>query len=261
MLGAASGEAQLRQIDAEAKLAERDLREAEAAWARIRGALANLVRLSSLVDVQHPGILSALQAARQALEYFTAGKAVHEALRGRGAEVQDLVDMAKDLDALQTSLDDIAHGLQDEVRRLELELQRTAGSPSRTGGAMLSREVMALLKALDSAGIPAVPLCDVVGVAEADWQYAAEALLGRGREAIIVEPPLLARAFDLMWQNRNAYAGCTLVKTSATASTRTNTPPGSILEALRTDDQHAMAFLTVRIGALRKAEQLVGAVD
>jgi uncharacterized protein YPO0396 len=254
LLGAASGEAQLRQIDAEAKLAERDLREAEAAWARIRGALADLVRLSSLVDVQHPGILSALQAARQALEYFPAGKAVHEALRGRGAEVQDLVDMAKDLDALQTSLDDIAHGLQDEVRRLELELQRTAGSPSRTGGAMLSREVTALLKALDSAGIPAVPLCDVVGVAEADWQYAAEALLGRGREAIIVEPPLLARAFDLMWQNRNAYAGCTLVKTSATASTRKNTPPGSILEALRTDDRHALAFLTVRIGGFRKAE-------
>ncbi|KQT52111.1 MULTISPECIES: SbcC/MukB-like Walker B domain-containing protein [unclassified Aureimonas] len=254
LLGAASGEAQLRQIDAEAKLAERDIADAGLAWSRIQSALADILRLSALVDRPGAAALAALDAARQALSLAPAGQPLHETLRGRGDRLQALVEEARRIDGLQVALDDLAHGLQTEVRRLEADHEQAASGRARPHGGFLSREVVKLLSALEAAGIPAVPLCDVVGIAEPDWQYAAESLLGRGREAIIVPPPLLSRAFDLMWQDRNAFAGCTLVKTSATASTRSFVQPGSILEALSTEDEHARAFLTVRIGAFRKAE-------
>lgn len=251
LLGAASGEAQLRQIDAEAKLAERDIREADAAWSRLRTALGDLVAMAAVAQTENP---AAIDAARQALSLMPPGRALHETLRGRGETIQALVETARAVDGLQAVLDDLAHRLQNEVRRLELDLERLETGRSRPNGGLLSREVVKLLAALEAAGIPAVPLCDVVGIADPRWQYAAEALLGRGREAIIVAPPLLPRAFDLMWQDRNAFAGCTLVKTSATATTRTSVPPGSILEALETDNDHALAFLAVRIGAFRKAD-------
>ena len=67
---------------------------------------------------------------------------------------------------------------------------------SSSGGAALSRETMKLLDALAPGHRPD-PLCDVVEVVEEDWQYAVEALLGRGREAI-VDPSRLNEAFDLM---------------------------------------------------------------
>lgn len=254
LLGAASGEAQLRQIDAEARLAARDITEAESAWARLRTALTEIPDVFDAAGAKEPATVAAVDAARQAVSLMPAGRALHEALRGRGERIQALVEEARGIDALQATLDDRGHAIQDAVRRLEEELERAEESRARPNGGLLSREVVKLLAALDAAGIPAVPLSDVVGVADPRWQYAAEALLGRAREAIIVEPPLLNRAFELMWQDRNAFAGCTLVKTSATGSTRSNVPPGSILEALETDDPHARAFLAVRIGAFRKAD-------
>ncbi|WP_019995846.1 SbcC/MukB-like Walker B domain-containing protein [Aureimonas ureilytica] len=251
LLGAAGGEAQLRQIDAEAKLAARDLAEAEKTWARLREALTHLVRLN---DALKPSDGRAADAARQALALVPAELPPGEALRGRGERLQALIEEATRAESWQHELDEKADALLDETRRLQERLERVEAGLQRPQGALLSREATKLLTALQSDGIPAVPLCDVVEVADPSWQYAAEALLGRGREAIIVQPPLLQRAFDLMWSDRNTYSGCTLVKTSATRSTHANVASGSIVEALRTADEHARAFLAVRIGAFRKAE-------
>ncbi|WP_062112904.1 SbcC/MukB-like Walker B domain-containing protein [Aureimonas sp. AU40] len=251
LLGAAGGEAQLRQIDAEDKLAARDLAEAEKQWTRLREALAHLVRLH---DALKPSDPRASDAARQALALVPAELPPGEALRGRGERLQALVEEATRAESWQHELDAKADALLDETRRLQERLERVEGGLQRPQGALLSREATKLLSALQSDGIPAMPLCDVVEVVDPSWQYAAEALLGRGREAIIVQPPLLQRAFDLMWSDRNTFSGCTLVKTSATRSTNAHVPAGSIVEALRTADEHAKAFLAVRIGAFRKAE-------
>ncbi|WP_062218270.1 SbcC/MukB-like Walker B domain-containing protein [Aureimonas sp. D3] len=251
LLGAAGGEAQLRQIDAEDKLAARDLAEAEKLWLKLREALAHLVRLH---DALKPSDGRAADAARQALALSSGDLPPAEALRGRGERLQALVEEATRAENWQHELDAKADALLDETRRLQERLERVEGGLQRPQGALLSREATKLLAALQSAGIPAVPLCDVVEIADPSWQYAAEALLGRGREAIIVQPPLLQHAFDLMWSDRNTFSGCTLVKTSATRSTNAHVQAGSIVEALRTSDEHAKAFLAVRIGAFRKAE-------
>ncbi|WAJ27450.1 SbcC/MukB-like Walker B domain-containing protein [Antarcticirhabdus aurantiaca] len=255
LVAAAGGESQLRQIKAEATLAGRDLQEAEAAWTRLRRALADLARLAPLVEAPRSGEARAVDAARQALALMPDGMALHDAVRGRGETLAALIAEARLAGDWSASLDERADTAAIEARRLAEDLFRLKEAPTRTGGgAPLSREALKLLSALKSAGIPATPLCDVVEVADPSWQYAAEALLGRGREAIIVEPARLNQAFDLMWSDRNAYAGCTLVKTSATRSTALTPPAGSIVEALKTSDPHARAFLSVRIGAFRKAE-------
>ncbi|MBB3998541.1 SbcC/MukB-like Walker B domain-containing protein [Aureimonas pseudogalii] len=254
LLAQAGGESQLRQIAAEAALAGRDLKEAEAAWTRIRGAFAALVRLAETAGTVHGAHAGAVDAARQALALAPEGTPLHEALRGRGDRLQALAAEAAAIEAWSFDLDDAADRLAAEARQLESDLLRVEGGLQRPAGAILSRETTRLLAMLTERGIPAVPLCDVVEVVDAEWQYAAEALLGRGREAVIVEPRLLPSAFDLMWSDRNAFAGCTLVKTSATRGTPVHVPKGSIVEALRSDDEHARAFLAVRIGAFRKAE-------
>ncbi|WP_416357983.1 SbcC/MukB-like Walker B domain-containing protein [Aureimonas phyllosphaerae] len=256
-LAAGGGEGRLREIAAETRLNERDIREIEQGWGRIATALGTLARLvlRHAADLP-PGAVEAGRAAAEALTLVRDGDSFLDHARGKGDRLEDLVTAARRADGFEAALDKATERLGSRAHALEAELERLRGALSRPKGAggTLSREASRLLAQLQAAGIPAVPLCDVVDVADPSWQYAAEALLGRGREALIVEPSLLSQAFDLMWRDRNAFAGCTLVKTSATRSINARAPAGSILEALTTDDPHARAFLNVRIGAFRKAE-------
>ncbi|WP_279482009.1 SbcC/MukB-like Walker B domain-containing protein [Aureimonas sp. SK2] len=256
-LAAAGGEGRLREIAAETRLNERDIREIEQGWGRISQALGTLARLVLRhADDLPAGAVEAGRAAAEALTLVRDGDSFLDHARGKGDRLEELVAAARRADGFEAALDKVTERLGARAHALESELERLRGALSRPKGAggTLSREASRLLATLQAAGIPAVPLCDVVDVADPSWQYAAEALLGRGREALIVEPALLQRAFDLMWRDRNAFAGCTLVKTSATRSINARPPAGSILEALATDDPHARAFLNVRIGAFRKAE-------
>ncbi|WP_061930703.1 SbcC/MukB-like Walker B domain-containing protein [Aureimonas sp. AU22] len=256
-LAAAGGEGRLREIAAETRHNERDIREIEQGWGRIATGLGTLARLV----LRHAGDLpaGAVEAGRAAAEALTLvrdGDSFLDHARGKGDRLEDLLATARRADGFEAALDAATERLGARAHALEGELERLRGALSRPKGAggVLSREASRLLAQLQAAGIPAVPLCDLVDIVDPSWQYAAEALLGRGREALIVEPARLSQAFDLMWRDRNAFAGCTLVKTSATRGINARAPVGSILEALATDDPHARAFLAVRIGAFRKAE-------
>ncbi|WP_182086873.1 SbcC/MukB-like Walker B domain-containing protein [Aureimonas sp. ME7] len=255
-LSAAGGEGRLREIAAEGRLVERDIRDIEQGWGRIAGGLGTLARLV----VRHaanlpPGAVEAGRAAAEALTILPDGDSFFDLPRGKGGVLDDLLAQARRTSGWELALDEATERLGAKAHTQEGELERLRDALSRPQGSrLLSREALRLLTVLKDAGIPAVPLCDVVDVVDPSWQYAAEALLGRGREAIIVEPSLLQRAFDLMWSDRNAFSGCTLVKTSATRSSGGRAAPGSILEALETGNDHARAFLNVRIGAFRKAE-------
>jgi hypothetical protein len=120
--------------------------------------------------------------------------------------------------------------------------------------AILSHPVNRLINALERRGMTPVPICDVVEVIEPEWQEALESLLGRGREAIILPPENVPEAFDLMQREQDVYAGCTLVATNAHNMTKAAFTPGSVLEAVSTENQYAAAFLNDSIGGYQKAE-------
>jgi len=257
MLLQADGDAaRLRQIEIETTVAEREASDAEARWSKLQEAVTNISRLTPLAAFMAPRHSRAVEAAREAASIMKEGVHPAQAIRGKGDRLQELVDTMMDIDGWDHLLLEKADALAENLRELQREVDGMEQSLARSsaGGAALSRETMKLLETLDRRGFDPVPLCDVVEIIEEDWQYAVEALLGRGREAIIVQPEKLRDAFDLMWRDRDAYAGCTLVKTTATRSIDPRRPRGSILEAVSSEDPHAMAFMNVRIGGFMKAD-------
>lgn len=253
----ADGEAgRIRQIEIESSVAERDAKEAEDRWNKLRDAFTGIARLTPLSEFMSPRHRRAVEAAREATNLMKQGVPAAEAIRGKGDRFQELMEEALALDGWDHSLLERADALAEEMRGYQHRVDEIEHALARSGGggAPLSRETMKLLEALARRGIEPVPLCDVVEVVDEEWQYAVEALLGRGREAIIVDPSRLNEAFDIMWRDRDVFSGCTLVKTTRTSSIDPRRPRGSILEAVSSEDPHALAFLNVRIGSFMKAE-------
>lgn len=248
--------ARLRQIEVESKLAERDSTDARDRYKKLREALTSIAQLAPIKPLMTPTQAHALESAREAARLMSDGFDPAEAMRAKGVQIQELVDIVVGIEGLEVFLHEKADALMEELRTLQEKAEHLEQMLSRSGGgnAILSPQATKLLGTLARKHMNPIPLCDVVDVSDESWQYAIESLLGRGREAIIVEPDRLDEAFDLMWQDRDTYSGCTLVKTTATHLISLHTPPGSILESVVTENDHAAAFLSVRIGSFRKAE-------
>jgi capsule polysaccharide export protein KpsE/RkpR len=256
MLAQSGGEAgRLRQLEMESQWIDREQKDAETRFGKLRNGLALVAQLSPISEMMTPRQARAVKAAQEALSLVPEGRSAAEALRGKGDRVQDLVDEVMSIEGLDAFLHEKADALADEVRKLQAETERLEGMVANAGNgqALLSQPAMKLLGALSRKGMEPLPLCDVVEIVDEEWQDAVESLLGWGREAIIVAPERLDEAYDIMHRERDLYAGCTLVKTSATRPGSTRIAEGSILEAVSTDNHHALAFMNVRIGSFAKA--------
>lgn len=246
----------IRQIEVEGRLAQRDADDANERFKRLRDALGSIAQLSPVKHLMTPAQGHGLDAAREAHRLMSDGFNPAEAMKAKGLQIQELVDQVLSIEGLEVFLYEKADSMMEELRQLQEKSEHIEQMLSRSGGgnAILSSQATKLLGSLSRKRMNPIPLCDVVEVIDESWQYAIESLLGRGREAIIVEPEHLSEAFNIMWQDRDTYSGCTLVKTSSTSMISLRSAPGSILEAISTDNTHAAAFLNVRIGGFRKAE-------
>jgi energy-coupling factor transporter ATP-binding protein EcfA2 len=256
MLAQAGGEAaRLRQLEMEGQWIDREQKDAELRFGKLRNGLSLVAQLSPISEMMTPRQARAVKAAQEALSMVPEGRNPADALRGKGDRVQELVDEVMSIEGLDAFLHEKADALADDVRKLQAETERLESmvSSSGNGQALLSQPVMKLLSALSRKGMDPVPLCDVVEIVDEEWQDAVESLLGWGREAIIVAPGRLDEAYDIMHRERDLYSGCTLVKTSVTRPGNIRISDGSILEAVSTDNPHALAFMNVRIGSFAKA--------
>jgi ABC-type dipeptide/oligopeptide/nickel transport system ATPase subunit len=256
MLAQAGGEAaRLNQLEMEGQWIEREVKSAEARFSKLRSGLSNVAQLSPVSELMTPRQSRAVKAAQECLAMIPDGRPAAEALRGKGDRVQELVDEVMSIEGLDVFLHEKADALADEVRQLQAESERLEGmlASAGKGQALLSQPVMKLLSALSRKGMDPVPICDVVEIVDEEWQDAVETLLGWGREAIIVSPERLNEAYDIMHRERDLYAGCTLVKTNVTRKGGMRYPEGSILEAVSSDNPHALSFITMRVGSFLKA--------
>jgi energy-coupling factor transporter ATP-binding protein EcfA2 len=253
---AGSAGARLRHIENETRFEERERGARAERYRRIRSALAMIARLSPLSNVVTPKHGRSIAAAAKAIAMMPEAADPADALSGKGETLQALVDEVLSSAGLEDFLTEQADRLAGEVRDMQARAEELESALGRGGSerSVLSSQTARLMAALDRKGMSPVPLCDVVEIVDESWQDALESLLGRGREAIIVPPEHLAGAFDVMWRERDVYAGCTLVKTTATPETPVRPRKGSILEAVRSDNLHAMAFMDVRVGKFTKAE-------
>ena len=139
--------------------------------------------------------------------------------------------------------------LRDEIAEVT-ERRTRAGQ----GQVTLDPRTVALMSKLSEAGMKPRTLCEVAEIVENDWREAAEALLGRDREAIIVEPEDAARAVEILRGNRDSYRGCRIVNTRRLADQPRGAAAGSLASVFTSEDELALAFLRFRTGEVRLAD-------
>lgn len=127
----------------------------------------------------------------------------------------------------------------------------------RGGAVSLSKGTDALVRELSNHGIRYRILCEMVEVVDESWRNAAEALLGRDREAIFVDPKDTDEAIRIFRRDRRSFSTARLANTrkmQSLPSDRTTARPGSLATTLKTDDDTVRAYIAFRIGNVRLAE-------
>ncbi|TIL68468.1 SbcC/MukB-like Walker B domain-containing protein [Mesorhizobium sp.] len=125
---------------------------------------------------------------------------------------------------------------------------------ARSGQVALEDPTSRLMEVLEREGMRPRALCQITEVVDEEWREAAEALLGRDREAIIVDPDHAARAVEILRGGRDSYRGCRVANTRKLAGLPRHADAGTLASILRSDDPLAMAFIIFRAGTVRLAE-------
>ncbi len=139
--------------------------------------------------------------------------------------------------------------IQQTVDELVERLER-----ARVGVIALDNRTSRLMAVLESEGMRPRALCQVAEVVDEEWREAAEALLGRDREAIIVDPEHASRAVEILRGSRDSYRGCRVVNTRRLAELSQRVEPGTLASVLSSDDPLALAFIIFRAGSVRLAD-------
>lgn len=138
---------------------------------------------------------------------------------------------------------------QREIGRLEHGLKQ-----AKDGRVVLEPATLELMEALQREGMRPRALCQVLDVTEEDWRDAAEILVGRDREAILVDPDDAVRAVELLSRNRQRFWGRRIVNSRRLAAEDATVRPGSLASVFRSDDTLAMAFVAFRLNNVRLAD-------
>lgn len=149
-----------------------------------------------------------------------------------------------------------------QTSRASLGEAQTRLSGAKAGVVHLDPRTTALMDLLRTEGMKPRALCEVLDVVDEDWRNAAEALLNRDREAIIVAPDDAQRAVEVYRRSRDSFRGCRIVNTRRLADETAVAQPGTLAGVLRSDDPLAFAFVVARLGNVRLAasvSELVGA--
>jgi chromosome segregation ATPase len=141
--------------------------------------------------------------------------------------------------------------VQDRIELIDSNLKRMEQGLSPIEGG--TRDLM---RQLASHGIEATPLCELVKIRDDKWRMAAGAVLGRSREALIVEPTRAVRALEIFREGgEHSFKDAEVINTTKADSTRP-ADKGSLAQIISTENRHARAFLNYRIGHLMLVETM-----
>lgn len=155
---------------------------------------------------------------------------IEHSRRGGETAIKEQGPIEDDLAAVKKQIQDIQFkgvAFNDNVENLKGELE-TQGWRPRIVGSLLY-------------------------VTDDQWRNAAEALLGRDREAIIVADAHVEDAIRYLQRNRDRFRGCRVVNTRKLDTRETRTQPGTLASIITSDDPIALAFVNRRIGNVRLA--------
>lgn len=125
----------------------------------------------------------------------------------------------------------------------------------KAGRALLSSEAQRLLTELGDHGVQATPVCDLVRIADPEWQPVIEAYLKRNMEALLVSADQEKDAFRIyrgLTGSQAVYGAKIAMESRQTISKRFE--QGSVAELIDGDNPAAVAYLQRQFGDLRCAD-------
>lgn len=215
----------------------------------VRNALCAAAGSEFLAD-QRSGMLLAGQAMDQLRQQVSAGSvpreatvaALRPALKTAAAAFTDLFGQGGELKR------QLADARQGELQAQE-DLKRV-----QAGRAPLSSDVQRLLTELTDHGVQATPVCDLVRVADPEWQPVIEAYLKRNLEALLVSADQEKEAFRLYrgLTGQQAVYGAKIALESRQSIGRMP-EPGTVAALITGNHPAAVAYLHRQFGDLRCA--------
>ncbi|MGK2740358.1 SbcC/MukB-like Walker B domain-containing protein [Tepidicaulis sp. LMO-SS28] len=144
-------------------------------------------------------------------------------------------------------------GKHAQLSRETADLDRNL-SNLRAGGRMMSRDTQDFLEDLSRLGMTCPTLSEVADIAPqyAEWRGIIEAILGDWCDAAIVDPSLMDSAYS-HFDNHYKGTKAKLIQTENLPTGLQAPTPGTLAEAVITDDQYARAFINVRLGRIVRA--------
>ena len=149
----------------------------------------------------------------------------------------------------------IAKASQLRAQRDEL-IERIRQHSSGSARAHLEQDTERLCLRLRQQGMAPRVLCELIEVAEPEWTGAAEALLGRDRDAVFVDRPHIGAATAIFKEGRREFRRTSLVSLNKLEQFRAKPERGSFPSIFRTQDLDALSFIMRRYGSVRLAETL-----
>jgi chromosome segregation protein len=149
----------------------------------------------------------------------------------------------------QRSIESQIATAQDEVNVKKGSLER-----AKAGRAAISEQAQKLVNEFKDHGLDPRPVCDLVRIADPDWQPVIEAYLGKNVEALLVGESDEATAFKLYrgMEGRRAIYGVKIVRTNKNKIVEVPLR-GSVAELIEGNDPAAVAYLRQKLGRLRCA--------
>ncbi|MCZ4093301.1 SbcC/MukB-like Walker B domain-containing protein [Sinorhizobium psoraleae] len=162
-------------------------------------------------------------------------------------------------EAARSRMEKVTHQRDDAIyqkRVIDSEIKRDSEQleAARRGKVLLDSATVRFMEALRREGMRPRTLCEVAEVVDEHWRDAVEALLGRDRETVIVDPDHAYRATEILRRGRGDYPGCRVANTRKLQSRSTTSEPGTLASVIRSDDPLAMAFVVFRIGNVHLAK-------
>ncbi len=243
-------------LEKELKLLERERTEA---LGLLRDRFLSLARAVGLLDHRErlaPLRLGTLFEALEAVRIET-GALEPPSWPADARRMDELVDGARA--AASANLPKVVERRDEAIRwrgNVEQDIRvATEGlAEARRGTVLLEEPTRLLMQALEGEGMRPRALCQATEVVDEGWREAAEAFLGRDREAIIVDPQHASRAVEILRRGRDRYRGCRVANTRRLAEQKRVVVEGTLASVLRSEDPLALAFLVQRAGSVRLAE-------
>ena len=165
------------------------------------------------------------------------------------AAVPALSDARAKLDELYRDAAAAKAGLAKEFDDINRRLKNL-----RSGGTDMSRDTQGFLEDMRRLRVPAQSLSEVADIAPrfAEWRGIIEAILGDWADAVIVEPAFMDQAYPHFDSNYKATRA-KLIQSENVLPQDQTVRPGTLAEAVVTENAYARAFLNVRLGRIVRA--------